>query len=361
MVSSSSDRPTLSVGVVGAGTIASSCHLPILANTDGVTVAYVADLDERRANRLASSYGARAVGIDLDGGDGRVVVPSCDVALLAVPVEAREAYVAAFGDRSIPVFAEKPFAPDPGTHRSFEAWCEHISCNYLRLWFSSTRQLRRLVETAPFGRLTGVQFAEGGVAGPTGRSRAATERGRGMLAEVGCHGLSQLVYVLDDWELTVEDATVAYHDGYDVDVRATLLANHGDRDVDVSFEMTRVRPLDTTLRLEFEHATVEVDPEAPDGAVRLAGEAGGARPEPAGLELAFRSDERHATTFAQAAALRWREFLDEVREGSTPTGAPTTLPEVTRLVADIQSMAEGTAAGDDGSREAGRTSVGGRP
>ncbi|WP_254538283.1 Gfo/Idh/MocA family protein [Halomarina litorea] len=341
----SSDGPH-AVGVVGAGKIASSCHLPVLANTEGVEVAYVADVDGTRAGRLARSYDARSVTIDPDAGS--VSLPACDAVVLAVPLEVRRPYLEAFGGRSIPVFAEKPFAPDPATHEAFEGLCDRIACNYLRLCFGSTRQLRALVDRAPFGRLERVHYAEGGVAGPTGRSRAATERGGGMLVEVGCHGLSQLVYVLHDWALSVEAASVAWQEGFDVDIDARLVAARGGREVAVNFEMSRVRPMETRLELQFEHATVSVDPEAPDGTVSLAGDEGAA--------LSFAPSERWAGTFAQAAYLRWQEFLALVEGGPDAVETPTTLPEVTALVTAIHE-----AAGSPRDRVAPRATDGGAP
>ena len=46
---------TYDIGVVGAGKIASSAHLPVLANTDRANVQYVADVDKAQVKALSRS------------------------------------------------------------------------------------------------------------------------------------------------------------------------------------------------------------------------------------------------------------------------------------------------------------------
>ena len=50
------DVRSVRVGLLGAGNVVESIHLPVLASLDGVTVAWVCDTDTARARALASTY-----------------------------------------------------------------------------------------------------------------------------------------------------------------------------------------------------------------------------------------------------------------------------------------------------------------
>ena len=331
---SETSRAPLSVGVVGAGKISSASHLPVLSNLDDTEISYVADLDPSRVRSLSASYGAEPIVV----GDGDTTLPPRDAVLLAIPVGARAPYVEAFGRRQIPVFAEKPFATTPAEHREYLDILGDVTCHYIRLNYSATRQARRLVVEDTLGDLNGVTYAEGGVQGPTGRSPATYQsdpslRGGGLLMEMGCHGLSQLLWILREWDLTVESSSISWQAGFDVDVDARLLATGSRGSVPVEFELSRVRPLRTEIRLTFEHGIVSFDPEKAEARLVLEGD------ERGGAPLTFDTTGRWATSFAQAVYIHWRQFLGHVRDGELADGTREepvgTMPEVTRLIDEM--------------------------
>lgn len=326
------------VGVVGAGKIASSAHLPVLHNIDDVRIKYVADIDGTRARRMGRSYGAKGIEID-----DTAALPECDVALLAVPVTAREPYVAEFGRRGTAVFSEKPFALNPEEHRQFLARLDDVSCNYLRVCFGSTRRAREVVEGGVFGPVERVVCREGGIVGPTGLSSSgfgADERlrDRHMLVDRSCHGLSQILYAFPGGELAVEASAMEWQRGFDVDLRADLSLSYGGREVPVRFELTRVRPVETTFRIEFEHAAVEFSTGKPDARLSVTGADGG------DSSLAFEPHPDAASTFAQAAYLRWMGFLDSLAGG--PPEAIGTAPEITAVMTEMYDLATDSRGGE---------------
>jgi predicted dehydrogenase len=329
---------TYDVGVVGAGRIASTAHLPILHNIDRVRIKYVADIDGTRARRMGRSYGAK--GIETDDA---AALPECDVALLAVPVTVREPYVAEFGRRGTAVFSEKPFALNPEEHRRFLAHLDDVSCNYLRLCFGSTRRAREVVEAGVFGAVERVVCREGGIVGPTGLSSSgfgADERlrDRYMLLDRSCHGLSQILYAFPGGELSVEASAMEWQRGFDVDLRAELSLSYGGREVPVEFELTRVRPVETAFRIEFEHAVVEFSTGKPDARLSVTGTGEG------GSSLAFDPHPDAASTFAQAAYLRWMGFLDSLAGERAETIG--TAPEITELMTDMYDLATDSRGGE---------------
>jgi len=326
------------VGVVGAGKIASSAHLPVLHNIDGVRIGYVADTDGRRARRMGRSYGTEGIEID-DAGS----LPECDVALLAVPVTVREPYVTEFGRRGTPVFSEKPFALDPEEHRRFLERSDAVSCNYLRVCFGSTRRAREVVESGMFGAVERVVCREGGIQGATGQSSIGFRahealRDRHMLLDRSCHGLSQLLYAFPGGELAAEEAEMTWQRGFDVDLRADLSLAYGGRDVPVRFELTQIRPMENVVRVEFENAVVEFDVGAPDAQLSVTGR------DDDGPSLEFEPHPNAASTFAQAAYLRWTGFLDSLSDG--PPELIGTAPEITEVVTDIYDLATDSRGGE---------------
>lgn len=328
------------VGVIGAGKIASATHLPVLHNVEGARIKYVADTNGRRARRMAWSYGSKGIGID----DGDVAsLPECDVALLAVPVTVREPYVREFGRRGTAVFSEKPFALDPNQHRRFLDTLDTVSCNYQRLCFGSTRRAREIVEAGVFGAVERVLCREGGIQGATGQSssgfRADEElRDRYLVLDRACHGLSQLLYAFPGGELAVEASRMTWQRGFDVDLQAGLSLSYDGREIPVAFELTQIRPIDTVIRIEFENAIVEFDTGAPDATLSVSGT------DENESSLTFEPHPEAASTFAQAAYLRWRGFLDSLPDGSSPEGIETA-PEITEIMTAMYELASDSRGG----------------
>ena len=102
----------MEIGVIGAGGISTSVHLPLLSCIPDVRIKFIADKSDPK--ELAKVYDTQSVKID-----DVTNLPDCDIVLLAIPVGAREKYVDEFSKRGTPIFAEKPFAIDLETHKNF--------------------------------------------------------------------------------------------------------------------------------------------------------------------------------------------------------------------------------------------------
>ncbi|MWG33296.1 Gfo/Idh/MocA family protein [Halomarina oriensis] len=333
------------VGVVGAGEMAELAHIPAVSTLDELTLAYVADVDGDRARTVGRAHGVDAVTVT-----DAASLPQCDVAVLATPVGVRGEYVEVFGTRETPLLAEKPFAPSLDTHRRFLDRGPSMCCNYTRLFFSSTRQASALVAGDAFGELQRASFAESFVGAqgvsPGSYRLDADLSGGGVLAESGCHLLSQVTRLLAGYDLSITEADVRTHEGLDVEVEASLTATAGDRSVPVDLLVTMVTPTDDRVRLEFEHATVTFDPAAPDATLRVTPE----EPTPAGvgpLELA--PADEWATAFRQGVYLRWEAFLESLRSSDTDWERESGLA-VSRLLTALYGFngADGTDGADGG-------------
>lgn len=290
-----------SVGVVGAGGIAQMAHLPILSNIDDVELTYVADIDADRAKRVALEYDTDAVGLSepLD-------LPHSDAVLLAIPVGVRGDYYDVFADREVDIFSEKPFARDIDEHDEWTANTRNVIANYMRTEYSTTRQLRQIVDYQLFGTVKSVTLTESYV-GSTGISSGhyRTDRslsGGGVLAERGGHTLSQLMHMLDSYRITLSDCEFVMDGELDVSINAHL--NDPKRDIEIDYRATRIERTETQLELQCENATVSVDHTDAEDQITV---------EPtsdASDQLEIAPDERWATSWSGGIYLRWRRFLD---------------------------------------------------
>lgn len=94
------------IGIIGAGNVVTTIHLPVLLALDAVEVSWIADKNAKRAQQVADAHGIPAAGL----AQGAESIPEADVVLLAIPYGVRAPYYERLAARSIAVYAEKPFA-----------------------------------------------------------------------------------------------------------------------------------------------------------------------------------------------------------------------------------------------------------
>jgi len=321
------------VGIIGAGWISTSYHLPILHNMDVAHVSYVADINYDQARKASKGYGADAIEI----GENLERLPDCDVIVLAIPVGARERYIVEFADRDTAIFSEKPFAINEDMHRRFLDIAELISCNYMRTHYNATVQLWRTLNAGLFGVPEYIDLVEEGKTGATGFGKnhfqtSSEQSGGGILLERGCHSLSQVVTLFPEFDISVTDADISYYEGLDGEVSAQLELSNNEQIIDMSYTISRLRPIGSHLCVDCGHAALATDPFDPGAALRVEPSSGS---EPS---LAFDVDEAAATTTHQAMYLRWLEFLSTLSADDLDSEFETMLT-VTQLIEEIYQEA----------------------
>jgi len=326
----------LQVGVIGAGWISSTFHVPVINYYDEVDLTYVADTDWSKARNLANAYDATGVHVE----DDVSVVPDCDIALLSVPVGIREQYIQLFGDRDTAVFCEKPVARTYEEHSKFTETVPALFANYQRTCYSAPNQLQKLVKSDVFGSLRSVKIREGSVGGPDkgipqDHYRTNLElAGGGVLIEVGCHTLSQLVHILDEGKLAVREADITYYDEFDSDISAKLAYETSEREVDIDYRVSSLRNIGNGVKFMFENTRVTFDPFHPGSQLYV---------RPTGKEqpdFTIESDDDWGDDKYRAIYLRWKQFVADLR-GEESLNHVKTAPEVTRLITDIYEQDSG--------------------
>lgn len=332
--STTGDSDRFAVGVIGAGWITSIYHLPILSYFDETSVKYVADVDGTKAKYLSEAYGASSITIDEDVSR----LPDCDVAVLAIPVGARDEYLQEFARRDTPVFCEKPFAIDESAHREFLELPNALFCNYQRTCYSAVIQLKKILQSGLFGRLETATVNEGVVGGPDtgiGSDHYRTDlslSGGGILMEMGCHTLSELVHVFEGWDLSVDAVDITWNEVFDVDVDAVLTAAGEGRNVDITYRISSIRNLGRRATFTFENAEVVFNTFEAEQPLYVR------RRDTDSFALAFEPSGEWATSQHQGVYLRWKQFVADLRNDSV-TDHVRTAPEVSELITELYETA----------------------
>lgn len=309
----SNELKPVSIGVVGAGDIARKIHLPVLRSMNDVRVAWIYDSSVRRAGELGAAYGIRPL-----PACAPEELPPSDLVLLAVPVEARAGYLAAYAAGNTGLFCEKPFAMSAAEHRqATDLYPAHrLGCGYMRRFYDSTRTMQHLITQGWFGDLLRVRIAEGNRSRGTGSdgsflSSASSSSSRGVLTDLGSHSIDLALYLTQAQGFRIRGCELVL-DGR-IDRRASadieLLVGQGEaaRTIGLQYCVSWLDPQPNQLELHFEHAAVfcglapgaEVfvgDPRRPTSAFRIC------------------APVRAATTANQAFYLEWRAFIDGFAE-----------------------------------------------
>jgi predicted dehydrogenase len=300
---------TLSIGIVGAGAVTRKSHLPALMNTPNVAVTWIHDVRGEAAKALAGAYGVDAV-----SSASPAQLPACDVALLAIPVDARGEYLRHFAARGTAVLCEKPFAMNAADHAKVLAdFAPHaLGAGFMRRMFRYAMLLRRIVQHGMFGQLRRIEISEGSRSKGSGADASFLDdprlgASRGVLTDLGSHSVDLALHVSGATGFDVQSCTRVMDGAVDRKVTAQLrLQGVATGPVDLYYTISWLDPQDNKIQLTFDRATVwsslapssEVyagDPAHPRDAISLAcGTAG-------------------ATTYNQAFFLEWSHFLDGIR------------------------------------------------
>lgn len=324
------DEP-VRVGVVGAGNIVGLHHLPILSNIDQVTVSFIADIDTKSAASLSDSFGGKVVDLNKTS-----QLPGCDVGLVATPVGVRDEYIRGFGEASVPVFSEKPYAINTETHETYLDQLDESTCNYMRRYYSSIQQIRTICENRLFGNLQSVSVAEPAKLRSTGRGKGTYQTnvemsGGGILVETGCHTLSQITHVLPDWNVSVVDTEFKWNGDIDIEVSAEYRLEKDTKTVPMDIYLSMVRSMDPQMSFEFEHAVVTFDHTDPSASLSVNPSERVGPIE----EFRLKSEHKAASKPRNAMFLAWRDFLQTITNQDTPSWSSReqTGLEVTKLTA----------------------------
>jgi predicted dehydrogenase len=223
------------VGVIGAGWVAQSWHLPVLRTMPQVELKWICDIDRGKAEKVARMFGVR---------EARQDVADCaevDVALVAIPLGFREPLLATVFERKWHAFIEKPFAGTCAEHdrilQAAAAAGVEVGVAFLRRFYAGTALARQLVARSMLGPIEQIWATDGQQVRSTTLTgdwswradrRAA---GGGILIESGCHIVDQVFNLsgAKNFELELCDLTYCGDVEYEVKTAGTLNLENGGR------------------------------------------------------------------------------------------------------------------------------------
>jgi predicted dehydrogenase len=301
----------LEVGIIGAGTIATNMHIPVLRAIPSVRIVWIADTNEHLAGQVArlNKTEARSADVALRG-------DAPDLLLMAIPLPPRPHYFEALRDTQTAVFAEKPLATTLAQHDAlignFGEW--QIAVGYQRRYYAQFRLAKRIIETGTFGPLRQIIVSEGGRTTRTGGGgdyqAAPISAGGGIVKNLGCHALDLALWLSNAESADVEDNALEIDDASDVVCRAKLrLHSAAGGDCALDFAVSWLARMDNAITLVFDDVSL-VCPVSPSASIEVRSAKGDAIGR-------LDATDMGATTSAQAFFLEWRDFLDAV-QGHVP-------------------------------------------
>jgi predicted dehydrogenase len=314
------------IGIVGAGTVSTGSHLPVLSGMADVVVEWVCDKSLERARAVARSYGiAQAYGTVSE-------CPDVDVVLVATPVGFRREVLPEILARGWHAFCEKPFATTLAEHDAYLAAADRhgvqIGVGQVRRYARPTATARRLLGRRFLGPVRRVAAVEGMRVRSTGKGtdwyRADPTAGGGVLMETGSHLVDQALYILDATSVSVRDRSARIHLG--VELASSVVAGVGTRPdgvVECGVEVSMLDDLCNGIFVEFESSVLKVGLGFEDG-LSLVSKTGDAL-----CEFATREG---AATPLEGFFLEWTDFLRQCRTGEGSVIAAATARNTTALI-----------------------------
>ena len=317
----------ISIGIIGGGGITSSVHLPLLSCIDNVNIEFIADTVD--PIELATSYDTKSIKIN-----NVSELPDCDIALLAIPVGAKNDYIEEFAKRECYSFTEKPFAIDIKTHELFLKMSKKITCNYMRKFYNSTRQLKDIISSDIFGPIEKMSVVEGGIIGKTGRGKDSYQSnpklsGGGFLTESSCHTFSQLDFLFS--EISLDSSETIWSEEFDIETNATLRVNNQNT-FSIDYTGTMIRHVEPKTTIFFKQNKIEFNHLEPESIFTISSLTN------SDFNMNLEKETFFASTYAQAYYLKWKDFLKAISSSSNLDVNSETSFTTTKLISEIKEV-----------------------
>lgn len=321
----------LSIGIVGAGQLASTVHLPVIHALDGARVAWVADTARERAAQVGAAYSVP--GITIRGGPEEL--PSADVVLLAVPFGVRDPYYSILARRGCAVLAEKPFSRSIQHHHSIAGLFppERLAVCFQRRSAGISSLVLAIMRELPFGRLKAARSEIGGRGIVTAGRYNSDIRlaGGGQLFEVGVHDLDAVLFLTGTTQVAIRRSSMVCDAGLDIHTDATLELSTPNGVVEYQLLVSSLVETSGTIALQFETASLHFSlfSEAPPTVVTTGGRC-----------FSIAAADIYPKTAYQVFHQHWCAFLAALNEGATNLTSVVNCELTTQAIEGIYKDAE---------------------
>jgi predicted dehydrogenase len=298
----------LAIGIIGAGSIVESNHLPAISMLDQAEVKWIFDKNSYRMDLVSAMYGVPG----LQGRSVEKAMEEIDICLLAIPYGVRKYYIEICRKLGKAVVVEKPFAFSRQEH---EEYCNgfkecQIGLNFQRRFYQSVSCLRKIIDTNIFGDLFSLKLIHGNFSlkGGSGYLSDKAMAGGGVIAESAIHALDIVLNITGASDAEVKKMHALHYNGLDYDSVFETEIRTKKRRIPVHCEISTLRNLENGLFLDFENAFVSCDL-SPDGKIFVHNKKMNSLDFHLSEEQLFHDIFRQAIKVNQAFFIFWEQFL----------------------------------------------------
>lgn len=327
------------VGIVGAGAITANSHLPVLLSMpDVASVAWVADVNERRARQVARAYRVPFLALPASLNE----LPFTDLVVLAMPYGARPPYYQVLRDRTSAVFVEKPMARTVVEHQEICSWFPRhaLACGLQRRSLGCVQVMRDIVDEQLFGALRSVRFGLGtrGAIGSGGFLSDPKLSGGGRLIEEGIHGVDAILFLTRAVAARVRRASTITEGHCDIHVEAALeVETASGHPFDAEITVTYLQDTIQSIECTFDHAVVSFSLYTEDDPQVV--------PVNGASRYSLRFSNAYTRTPFQTAYENWRRFFDGLVSGQPNRTSAADSILTTQVIEDIYRLGASSETG----------------
>jgi len=294
------------VGVIGAGTIASSLHIPVLRAVDEIELSWIYDVNIALANTVARAHNIQSL-----QNDPYASLNSVDAILLAIPVPPRGAYLDKAKGTALGVLVEKPLACSISEHRAiidfFPPW--QVSVGFQRRYFAQNLVVKDILDLGTLGSLNRIVLNEGGRITRSGGGGdyqiLPSALGGGVTLNLASHGIDLAVWLTQALDFNLRDVTMARDVDVDLAVAASIELFTKKGLVEFQLNVTWLERASNTMEFHFDHGVLRCPIQPSDSIELLASN---------GRLVTHVLAANGATTSAQAICLEWRNMVHSLMD-----------------------------------------------
>ncbi|MGO9521821.1 Gfo/Idh/MocA family protein [Mycobacterium sp.] len=268
------DQHRIRVGVIGAGWVAQSWHLPVLAAMPQVELSWICDIDRHRAEKIARAFSVR------ETRQNAADCPDVDVVLVAIPLGFREPVLATVFSRKWHAFIEKPFAATCAEHdgilQAAASAGVEVGVAFLRRFYAGTVLARQLIARSMLGPIEqiwatdGQQMRSTTLAGDMSWRADRRAAGGGLLIEAGCHIVDQVLTLSGAVNFELGHCELTYYEDVEYEFKtAGTLELDGGRRCRFGLAASWLGELYNAIVVEFTAARLRVSISAEDAGAWL--------------------------------------------------------------------------------------------
>ena len=267
---------TLSLGIIGAGSIVANNHLPVLSSFNEISIQWITDINTKKTQSLANAYKIPFIELPED----LCKIPATDIILLAIPYGARKPYYNAFKGCNTSLYVEKPFAMTVEEHKeicsSFPA--HKIGCGFQRRSWGATLFIKDLINKNILGGLKKIKFGLGNPAGFVGLADFFSNiklAGGGILFDVGTHGIDTMFFCTSAQNFELTSSKIIIKNGYDIHTEAQFIIDPKDKKINCELLISNMTRSINKMEFYFNDAIVSYNLFDLTGRIRITPTANG--------------------------------------------------------------------------------------